>query len=42
MVSLLEPTGAALTGMAGVEHPDAGGQLRRHIHDPLTIGEQPR
>jgi len=31
----------ALAGVAGVEHPDAGGQLRRHVPYPLTVGEQP-
>ena len=27
----------ALAGVAGVEHPDAGGQLRRRVEDPLGM-----
>jgi hypothetical protein len=30
-----------LAALAGGEHPGSGGQLRRHLDDGLTIGEQP-
>jgi hypothetical protein len=29
-----------LSALTGGEHPGAGGKLRRHIHDPLSVGKQ--
>jgi hypothetical protein len=32
--------GVGLAALAGGEHPRPGGQLRRHIHHDLAIGDQ--